>query len=293
MALIIHIGSLPGLLLLLWGGRFPMIIGNVGYSHKNNKQGEMQDLITGKLKELAEKHSIKILYACESGSRAWGFPSTDSDYDVRFIYRHRQEEYLSISMPADTIDLPVNELLDIGGWELRKSLQLFMKSNAPLYEWLQSPIVYYQDQDFSTSLLKLQEHYFSPRAAAHHYLSMATNVWNAESGGDTMRLKKYFYVLRSLLAAQWTVDNQNCPPMQLSLLRVQVLDQNWQNEIDRFLTIKKDVTEKDAIQRSMILDNWIVRTLEYCREKTMSTKPKQFNKAYLDNFFRKQLEYDI
>lgn len=253
----------------------------------------MQDLITGKLKELAEKHSIKILYACESGSRAWGFPSTDSDYDVRFIYRHRQEEYLSISMHADTIDLPVNELLDIGGWELRKSLQLFMKSNAPLYEWLQSPIVYYQDQDFVASLLDLTGDYFSPRAAAHHYISMANNVWSAEAGSDTMRLKKYFYVLRPLLAARWIVDKHTCPPMELPSLRAEIREEKWNDEVDRFLTVKKDVTEKEMIKRSAILDEWILQSFEYCREKVAHIVAKQVNREILDVFFRKQLGYDI
>jgi len=253
----------------------------------------MQDLITGKLKELAEKHSIKILYACESGSRAWGFPSTDSDYDVRFLYRHKPEDYLSISMPADTIDVPVNELLDIGGWELRKSLQLFMKSNAPLYEWLQCPIVYHQEHDFAASLLGLEEYYFSPRAAAHHYISMAKNVWNAESGGDTMRLKKYFYVLRPLLAARWIVDKHTCPPMELSFLRAEIGEKKWQDEIDRFLAVKKDVTEKERIKRSAILDEWILHSFDYCRDKVAHIVAKQVNREILDVFFRKQLGYDI
>lgn len=253
----------------------------------------MQDLIAGKLKELAEKYSIKILYACESGSRAWGFPSTDSDYDVRFIYAHKADEYLSISMPDDTIDLPVNDLLDIGGWELRKSLQLFMKSNAPLYEWLQSPIIYHQEQDFATSLLGLQEYYFSARAAAHHYISMANNVWNAESGTDTMRLKKYFYVLRPLLAARWIVDKQTCPPMELSFLRQEIEEKKWQDEIDRFLAIKKEVTEKETIKRSAILDEWILHSFNYCRDKVAPIAAKQADKTILDKFFRKQLGYDI
>lgn len=253
----------------------------------------MQNLITDKIKELEKKHSIKILYACESGSRAWGFPSTDSDYDVRFIYAHRAEEYLSISLPDDTIDLPVNDLLDIGGWELRKSLQLFMKSNAPLYEWLQSPIVYHQEQHFASALLELAEYYFSPRAAAHHYISMANNVWNAESGAETMGLKKYFYVLRPLLAARWIVDKQTCPPMELSGLRAEIKEKKWQDEIDRFLAVKKEVTEKEAIKRSAILDEWILHTFDYCRDKVVPIAAKKADKTKLDIFFRKQLGYDI
>src|ERR1044072_9601128 len=102
----------------------------------------MQEIIQQQIRNIEKEHHVRILYACESGSRAWGFASPDSDYDVRFIYTRRADDYLSISERRDVIELPVNEVLDIGGWDIRKALQLFLKSNAPLYEWLQSPVVY-------------------------------------------------------------------------------------------------------------------------------------------------------
>lgn len=253
----------------------------------------MWEKIIEQLKGLAANRSIKILYACESGSRAWGFPSTDSDFDVRFIYRYELDDYLSLSLPADTIELPVNELLDIGGWELRKSLQLFLKSNAPLYEWLQSPIVYYEEKKFAESLLTLKEHYFSSRAAAHHYISMASNAWSIESVSDSVRLKKYFYILRPLLAAMWITNNRTCPPMQLDLLRNQIADDDWQNELNRLLILKKDVTEKEIVSRSKILDDWIVKTFDYCHDKIREIQPFYPDRQLLDRFFRRQLGYDI
>ncbi|MFM8850941.1 MAG: DNA polymerase beta superfamily protein, partial [Cytophagales bacterium] len=107
----------------------------------------MKSIIVEKLSEIGESNQVKNLFAIESGSRAWGFPSPDSDYDVRFIYVHSKEYYLSVDEQRDVIELPINDLLDINGWELRKALRLFKKSNGPLYEWLQSPIVYTQNTE--------------------------------------------------------------------------------------------------------------------------------------------------
>ncbi len=100
------------------------------------------NVIQEKTKELENTHAIRILFACESGSRAWGFPSSDSDYDVRFIYVHQKEWYLSIHEGRDVVEMPVNKELDISGWDLRKTLRLLNKHNAVLFEWIQSPIVY-------------------------------------------------------------------------------------------------------------------------------------------------------
>src|SRR5580658_2813966 len=112
----------------------------------------MLETIKEKLLELEKNNHIRILYACESGSRAWGFPSPDSDFDVRFIYARTMDDYLNIHEIKDVIDLPVNEVLDIGGWDIRKALKLFLKSNGPLYEWLQSPIIYRGNSSFADEL---------------------------------------------------------------------------------------------------------------------------------------------
>ncbi|HEY2582378.1 MAG TPA: nucleotidyltransferase domain-containing protein, partial [Mucilaginibacter sp.] len=137
-----------------------------------------------KLDELEKDNHIRILYACESGSRAWGFPSPDSDFDVRFIYARTKNDYLGIHETKDVIDLPVNDVLDIGGWDIKKALKLFLKSNGPLYEWLQSPIIYKDDSGFTDELRKLMPRYFSSRACGNHYLSMALNTVNNDLQTD-------------------------------------------------------------------------------------------------------------
>ena len=133
----------------------------------------MVDVIKERLDIIQRERNINILYACESGSRAWGFASPDSDYDVRFIYARKLNDYLAITNRADVMEYPISEVLDISGWELRKTLQLFLKSNAPLYEWLQSPVIYKNDALFADELIALIPAYFSLRAGCHHYHSMA------------------------------------------------------------------------------------------------------------------------
>ena len=102
----------------------------------------MKSRILSHLREIETTENVRIVYACESGSRAWGFPSADSDYDVRFLYVHPLEWYLSVDVKRDVIERPLQGGLDISGWDLKKALQLFRKSNPPLLEWLGSPIVY-------------------------------------------------------------------------------------------------------------------------------------------------------
>ncbi len=242
---------------------------------------EIQDKLIG----IEEKYNVRILYACESGSRAWGFPSTDSDYDVRFIYSLSKEQYLSIEEKKDTIDIPVNEVLDINGWDFRKSLRLFCNSNAPLYEWLQSPIIYKQDDSFLKDLKGLMPEYFSLRKGMHHYLGMAKNAWS-ELQGDEVRIKKYFYCLRPLLAARWIVDKQELPPMEFALLRNQIKDEAWQKAIDELLTIKAQATEKTTIQPVAVLNAFIEEQMEFCEQQVPLTNKENIDIEPLNVLFR-------
>src|ERR1700744_3548568 len=156
----------------------------------------MTETILQTINTLEKENQVQILFACESGSRAWGFASTDSDYDVRFIYIQPRDHYFSIRERRDVIELPVDELLDVNGWDIRKALQLFLKSNCPLYEWLQSPIVYKETTGFAKELRDLMPAYFSHRAGGHHYLSMVRNTFENDLQSETVRIKKYFYALR-------------------------------------------------------------------------------------------------
>lgn len=249
----------------------------------------MKEIILQKLLELEQNENIKILYACESGSRAWGFASPDSDFDVRFIYTRSVDYYLSLADSTDVLGLPVNEVLDIGGWDIKKALKLFLKSNAPLYEWLQSPIIYRQDEAFVTELSSLMPVYFSPRSAANHYLSMATNTLRDDLQAEQVKLKRYFYALRPALACLWIIEKQGVPPMEFKPLRALIADEVIQMHIDKLLERKKDANEKAFIEPVMELNDWLSEQLEYCKEKLSPLPSVRKDTLELDAVFRKYL----
>jgi uncharacterized protein len=253
----------------------------------------MKEIILQKLADIERTHSVTVLYACESGSRAWGFASPDSDYDVRFVYVQRPEAYLSIADKRDVIELPVNEVLDIGGWDIRKALRLFLKSNAPLYEWLQSPITYMEKTDFKKELSSLMKTYFSLRAGAHHYLSMARNTFKHDLASDQVKLKKYFYALRPLLACLWIIQKNEHPPMEFRHLRTLVADPEWQTSVDDLLERKKIAMEKDVISPVLPIHQWIESTIHSCAELSNRLLPVRHNIAELDRLFRKYIRHDL
>lgn len=227
----------------------------------------MKELILEKLKSIEHQFDVKILYACESGSRAWGFASPDSDFDVRFIYVHKMDYYLAIDEQRDVIELPINDMLDINGWEIRKALRLFRKSNAPIYEWLQSPIVYGQDEAFVQSIRSLMTFHFSARAGMHHYLSMAKGVFESELSTEMVRLKKYFYALRPVLAARWIADLKSVPPMDFNSLR-KLMPGQFEGAVDKLLAIKTKVDESFLIEKQFDLNAFIDESIRYCEAKT-------------------------
>ncbi len=251
------------------------------------------EAIESQLQQLALQEQIVILYACESGSRAWGFPSPDSDYDVRFIYLRPLDWYLSIEDRRDTLDLPVDKVLDLNGWDLRKALKLFKGSNSVIYEWLQSPLIYRANNNLCSELLGLAHTYYAPRAGIHHYLSMATNCYRDELQSSTVKLKKYFYALRPILAAKWILEFQTFPPMVLSQLlpiiadRVEILA-----EIDRLLTLKQTATEAMMIPASNLLDAFIKAEIAEC-DRAVKLIPKHYTASTaLNALFRKYVLSD-
>jgi uncharacterized protein len=178
------------------------------------------------LKQIEKEYDVVILYACESGSRAWGFPSTDSDYDVRFIYVHKKQWYLSIDQGRDVLEVPkhdkisikVDKLLDLNGWELTKALRLFRKSNPPLLEWLHSNIVYYEATSAINKMKELESKIFSPISCLHHYLKMAKGNYKDNLNSKEVKIKRYFNIFRPLLAAKWIAKHQAFPPIAFTQL---------------------------------------------------------------------------
>ena len=168
--------------------------------------------IRTQLLSLAEQHGVRILWACESGSRAWGFASPDSDYDGRFLFIHPHSAYLSPWQPLDEIraDLPGD--LDFSGWDFAKALRLGAKSNSSLLEWLQSPIVYEQAPRFRDALFAAVAETFRPREGLRNYLGISRAAARNFLPDGRIKIKKLFYILRPLLAAKWIVETGAIPP---------------------------------------------------------------------------------
>lgn len=247
----------------------------------------MQQLIINELNRIESEHNVKIIYACESGSRSWGFPSQDSDYDVRFIYLHPVEWYLSIAERRDVIELPINDLLDINGWDLQKALKLFRKSNPPLLEWLQSSIIYWEKYSITQKLRDIRNETFSPRSCLYHYLSMAKGNFREYLQGDLVKVKKYFYVLRPILACLWIRQNNTMPPIEFEgLVNAMVPAGALKQEIETLLMRKKAGVELDLEPRIDIINDFLSTEIESLDDysKNIARKPEK-SVAELDQLF--------
>ncbi|RAK70252.1 nucleotidyltransferase domain-containing protein [Hymenobacter edaphi] len=230
----------------------------------------MQPRIEAELRRLEAAHDVRILYACEAGSRAWGFPSPDSDYDVRFIYGRPARWYLTLDDGPDTLNFPVDADLDLAGWDLRKALKLLRGSNAALLEWLQSPAVYLEALDFRRAVQPQLAECFNPLAGLHHYLGLVGRGVKEDLPGAELRLKRLFYALRSVLAARWIRERGTVPPMEFRQLR-ELLPAELQAEIDALLRQKAQATEKTTVPRPEALARFI--EAEYAAGKLARATP--------------------
>lgn len=214
------------------------------------------------LRECADQEDVHILYACESGSRAWGFPSLDSDYDVRFIYAGKLEHYLTVASRRDVIERPIDEGLDLGGWDIRKCLALQRSGNAPLLEWLVSPIVYSSQDDALEPLREMAFSSFRALPVVHHYLGLTRRALD-QMEGESVRLKTYCYALRAVLAASFVAERQERPPMTLAeLLGAASPPADVAESIERLVEAKAASVESDRMPRDTVLDQYIVSTFE-------------------------------
>ena len=250
----------------------------------------MEALISAKLKEIEQQENCRILLAVESGSRAWGFASPDSDYDVRFIYVRPREHYLRLNKGRDVIEKPINDLLDINGWDLDKALKLLHKSNPTVFEWFSSPIVY-MDSPFADKFRPIMRRYFSSKSGLWHYLSMAESNYREYLKGEIVRAKKYFYVLRPILACKWILEKETPPPMLFSELMESQLDESLKPVVERLLQIKMNEPEVKMIPRVDELNEYLDRNLISVREQ-IELMPKETVHDWeeLNDLFLSELE---
>src|SRR5690349_15195780 len=207
---------------------------------------DINNEILRRLAGAEQEHDVRILFAIESGSRAWGFPSPNSDYDVRFIYMHEPRWYQAVDLEErrDVIEYPIVDDIDLNGWDLRKALRLFWKSNPAFVEWIQSPIVYIERGGFAEGARALLPYLYSPQSGNYHYRSSAKTNYRHFFGAELVRLKKYFYVLRPLLAVRWIERYGTAAPIEFEKL-LHLIDDRPEllRDIDRLLTMKRAAPE--------------------------------------------------
>ncbi len=250
---------------------------------------EIHSAISDWLDKIENEENIKILLAVESGSRAWGFASPDSDFDVRFIYVRTQGDYLKLEKTRDVLECILNAELDITGWDIKKALQLAHASNPTLYEWLNSPIVY-REHPFAEKMRKVVKTYFSSRAGLHHYLNMVEGNYREYLKGDAVKLKKYFYVLRPILACRWILANKTPPPMAFQPLMESQMEAPLIPVIEDLLQKKQSSPEMGEGPRIDALNKYIEESFIMLEDAVKKDVPDgERNWDDLNGLFREAL----
>lgn len=245
----------------------------------------MNNEILELLKNTEEREGVEILYACESGSRAWGFASPNSDYDIRFLYRHPQEHYLSIFHHEETIEIPIENDLDPGGWDVRKALGLLAKSNGALIEWLHSPIVYLDKGGFCAAWRELTRSVMMPHHLVNHYRGLAMQINRKKLTAEAPTAKGYLYASRALLAARWVETHKTPPPVAFSELLE--LAPDLRERLEMLVAWKAEKDEVASAGRIPELDRFI--TEELLRKTERPSPEPPHIKTTLDNEFHRLL----
>jgi predicted nucleotidyltransferase len=237
------------------------------------------DGIRNLLMRIEAEKGVEILYACESGSRAWGFASPDSDYDIRFLYRRPLLDSYGIELGADTIECPIVDDLDPGGWELRKALGLLRKSNGALIEWLRSPIVYRANASFHGDVQQLIRDHLSVRGLANHYRGLANGTYNTRIDVPEPSAKAYLYCLRAVLAAHHVLNTGSPPPVPFAEL-IPIVPAEVKKAIHELLAWKCTAPEKASPGHLARLDVYLAEaipalaaTLDAMEETPVAAEP--------------------
>ena len=251
----------------------------------------MKEKIKKYLQEIEQEKNIKILLACETGSRAWGFSSPDSDYDIRMIYVHKKEWYLSLTEPKDTIErMYENNDIDITGWDLRKGLRLLGKSNASFLERIQSTTLYKYDEDFLNEIRSIAQNHYSKIATIHHYLNMANKCYREITEDKTYRLKKLFYALRTATACKWILDREEIPPIVfLEMMEGLEIQKSIKERIKELIKLKSEISESYLHTGEEEIFTFIKNNILKAKENSKKLPSAKGKLEDLNVFFRKQI----
>lgn len=247
--------------------------------------------ILQRLKNTEEKEGVRILMAIESGSRAWGFASPNSDYDVRFIYARERDWYLAVDLEdrRDVIEYPIVDEIDLNGWDVRKALKLFWKSNPAFVEWIQSPMTYITCGNFRDQSLKLLPSIYSVEKGIYHYRSMARSNYRSYLREESVPLKKYFYALRPLLAIQWLEQYGSAPPIEFHKVLTLVKDNQLLDTIHALLETKRASREKALAPAIPVLNEFIESELDRLEGISLPRSSRKIEMDRLNELFHSVL----
>jgi predicted nucleotidyltransferase len=225
--------------------------------------------IDRRLDEVERARQVAVAWCVESGSRAWGFPSPDSDYDVRFVFVRSEDEYLSPWMPRDVIETPLDEVYDVNGWDLRKALQLVVKGNAVVVEWLRSPFVYRGVESFRDELIDLAEAVTDRVAVGRHYTHVCQGQWDRYGASEEVSLKRLFYAIRPAATVRWLEEHPESavPPMEIGkLLQQNGASSTVRSVVDELVQLKSRTREMGTGAVPAPLARYIGEAIAYGRD---------------------------
>jgi predicted nucleotidyltransferase len=253
---------------------------------------EVRAEILQRIRNAEAEHGVKVLLAVESGSRAWGFESPNSDYDARFIYANSAHWYLSVGLEEqrDVIEYPIVDDIDLNGWDVRKALRLFWKSNPAFVEWIQSPIIYVESTSFADEVRRLLPTVYSCESGIYHYRSMAKTNFRGYLRGDLVPLKKYFYVLRPLLAVRWLERYGIAAPIEFGKLLHLIDDHELLADIDALLARKRAAPEMGLDSPVQSINVFIERELERLESATPPSFHRRDVLPSLNDVFHRSLQ---
>ena len=260
----------------------------------------MKEKITNLLKEIENNYNIKILFGIENGSRSWNMASKDSDYDVRFVFYRKMEDYLLLDKKEEVINIAFDEnlkvcrtegsLIDMCGFDIYKYSKLLLSSNPTTLEWLNSKIVYYGNNDIS--LREYMNNNFSPEKLYMHYYSLFKNNYREfVQLAKMITYKKYLYSMRGLLNAKYVLHFDKIPPLDFTQTvkdLENVLSKDVYNKIFEVIEIKSNGLEKDKIKNIKEFDVYFDDEL---KKFNVNFKKRRPDIKIFDEFILKTLKF--
>ncbi len=233
--------------------------------------------ILSHLEDIEHKYDVRVLLAVESGSRARGLFSDESDWDLRFVYVNRLDWYLNVNEGRDVIEEMFDDNIDMVGWELRKTLRLFQKSNPSLMEWLHSPVIYRADDDFLSQMRILEPMYFNPIKTMYHYESLYIKHDKRYLQDSANPLKRFLHYLRGILSCRWLEEHKTMPPVLFSeLVQATVEDDSIRQKINELIALKRQTKQNDNLEVDASLVEYARHLADHC-EKTISSYRPDIN----------------